>query len=947
MRKRLLVSKLIAFAFVTGLLSIPLRAQEINVLYEETFDDPSHYPDSTIKALPNGWVAMGETPFSVQSYKIYDKMADTGEFFIVSGYPQMSNRQDVAFSPLFEMKAGTDYRIRVKYMMPGLSPRTSEMKITVGTGQDYDSHLSYMYNDRDKAIDKWTLAEVIYTPSQDGQYCVGLWNCSTLSSAGDVYYDTFSIEEIVPEPEPVWEASLPYEESFDDTTHYTADAVLPNGWVSNSDNAFQPVKGDDYGYVPNSGENLLLANPSYSAGRNDVTFTPMLEMEAGVTYQVSFYLNLIALTRTPSFKFTVGTGQDIGAQTTILKAYENTTTSGWEKVEINFTPTETAQYCFAFWACSALSMDGFMLIDDFVIESDEIAEPGWAPSIPYLETFDDRTHYDGVSYLPVGWRATGDEPFITAAMRSKPAISGAYYMVASPSVFGERRDIAYTPMLEMEGGVEYTVSFYLYLPGGDNPATFRFTAGREQAYDMQDELFTVTDSIMTDWELVTLNYTPETTGEYCFAFWANSELASDGYYCIENFSLRKSSDVLPPSGAIYMSNTLNSLLSGQPLVFPNKPYKLINQVEGADSYEWSVSGTAQISDPTVREPYISFTQSGNYTIKLVTTNKGGDSEFTLNMNFDVIDYEGISSEAVSTANDQLDLVYQQADLPAYREDGTIQTRDTYDILYHYAVGVNRYYRAIAERFEIPDNQEMEVSSVSFNMMSYNIYMNTGQEDDSDKNVKLVFYPEKDGKPDLENPFYEETANIINKLGDSEIYLYKRIGWDLAEVTKVTGTFYIALEFDKLMMDLDKEWTVGSFFGADTRIHVNGETTLYVKPEMAIEGSDYVPDGEYCRADEFSPELKGYSFTIMPWIKITEVSSVSEVESNVRIYASVDGSTLKVDGLNAGDRVDIYSISGRLTASVRADSSTLYLPIADWPRGVYIIATNGYSIKFVK
>ena len=454
---------------VAGLIGLPLQAQEMELLYEETFDDATHYVDSVISGLPKGWVALGGTSFSTVTAVSYGRVADTGDKVIVSGYPQMSNRQDVAFSPMLELKAGTDYRIRVKYMMPGLTPRTSEMKITVGMGQDYDSHLSYMYSDRDKAISEWTQAEFIYTPSQDGQYCVGLWNSSTLSSAGDVFYDTFSIEEIVAEPEQAWEATLPYTETFDDSTHYTGDAVLPNGWVSNTDNAFQTLNGDEWGYVPISGENLLGANPSYSVGRQDVTFTPMLEMEAGVTYNVSFHVNLMAMTRNPSFKFPVGNGQTVEAQTTVLKSYENTTTSGWEKVEVTFTPTETAEYCFAFWACSALSMDGFMLVDDFVIESDEPAGSEWLPSIPYLETFDDKTHYDGVSYLPVGWLATGDEPFITAALRSKPALSGAYYLVASPSVPGNRRDIAYTPMLEMEGGVEYTVSFYPLLAGWRQP----------------------------------------------------------------------------------------------------------------------------------------------------------------------------------------------------------------------------------------------------------------------------------------------------------------------------------------------------------------------------------------------------------------------------------------------------------------------------------------------
>lgn len=928
----------------------PEPAWQATLPYEETFDDAAHYADSIISGLPNGWVALGETPFSTVPAADYGRVADTGDKVIVSGYPQMSNRQDVAFTPMFEMKAGTDYRIRVKYMMPGLTPRTSEMKITVGMGQDYENHLSYVYGDRDKAISEWTQAEVIYTPSQDGQYCVGLWNSSTLSSSGDVYYDTFSIEEIAPEPEPAWEATLPYIENFDDSTHYTGDAALPNGWATVGSSPFSTTVAMDYGKMADTGENVIVSGYPQTSNRQDVAFSPMLEMKAGVTYTVKVKYLIPGLNgRMGAMKITAGTTQEIETHTTVLKEVTDEVVSDWTLAECTFTPESDGEYCIGLWATSVLSSAGDIFFDTFSIESsaEEPDEPTWAPAIPYLETFDEASHYDGESYLPIGWLATGDEPFVTAALKSKPAISGDYYLVAPSSLISSRRDIAYTPMLTMEAGVEYTVSFYLYLPGGQNPATFRFTVGREQAYDMQDELMSITDRTMSDWELVTLKYTPETTAEYCFAFWANSENSNDGYYCIDDFSLKRSDDVLPPSGSIYMSNTLNSIVEGYPLVFLNMPYKLINNVTNADSYEWSVSGTAKISDSTAREPYISFSQSGSYTIKLIATNKGGSKEVTCNFTCQVIDENGISNTAISTINEFSDKIFQQGDLPAYREDGTVQTSDTYEVLYHYVVGVNRYYRSIAERFEMPSEQKVNISSVTFGMMRYGLYINTGQGDDADKEFKVVFYPEKNGKPDLENPFYEETSKLVDKLGDTGIYASVRVSWKLAQPIEVVGTFYVALEFDQLSMDVNKEWTVGSFFGADTRQHINGQTTLYVKPEAAIEGSDYVPDGQYCRADEFSPELKGYSFTIMPWVEMSEISSVGEIESAVRFYVSVDGSTLKVAGVNVGDVIRVYSMSGVLMTSVKADDTIMYLPVADWTKGVYIVSVNGHSIKFVK
>ena len=943
MRKQLQALSLAILSTFAGLSSLSVSAQESTILYEQSFDDLALEDGVT---LPEGWVSNTGNAFNVVNGDEWGFVPYSGANLLVANPSYSTGREDVTFTQMMSLQAGKDYEISFYVNLIGMS-RQPSFQFTVGTGQETSAHTIVLKKYENTSTSGWEKVDVVFTPENAGDYCFAFWACSELSMDGFMTIDDFKVEG--PAAEPAWEASLPYVETFDDATHYTGDAVLPNGWTTLGTSPFSTVLAADYGKVADTGDNVIVSGYPQTSNRQDVAFSPMLDMKAGTEYKIKVKYMMPGLNgRTAEMKITVGMGQSYNDHLTFMYKDRDKAIDNWTLAEFSYVPDADGQYCVGLWASSSLSSAGDVFYGSFSIEEVETEpQPGWEATLPYLETFDEGSHYDGVAYLPIGWLATGDEPFVTASLKDKPAISGDYYMVAPSAMLTSRRDIAYTPLMEMEAGVEYSVSFYLYLPGGTNPASFKFTVGREQAYDMQTELFAVSDQLMSDWQLIELTYTPETTAEYCFAFWANSEVSNDGYYCIDDFSLRKADEVLPPSGSIYMSNTLNSIMSGSPLVFPNTPYKLIVNVDNADSYSWSVSGSAKIDNPEAKEPSISFTESGSYTIKLVAENKGGSSEFTRKFNCEVVPAEGMGTVAVCTADELLDKIYQQGDLPAYRADGTVQTADTYEVLYHYVVGVNRYYRAFAERFEMPSNQEVTISSISFNMMNYGLYINTGQGDDADKNFKVVIYPEKDGKPDLANPFYEEVAKVADKLGDTGIYNPVRVSWGFASPAKVKGTFYVALEFDELSLDIDKEWTVGSFFGSDTRQHSNGQTTLYVKPEAAIEGSDFVPNGEYCRADEFSSELKGYGFGVMPWMEIGSFSSVADVESQVRFYVSVDGSSLKVAGLNAGETVNVYSLSGALMASVKADGAEAFIPVADWAKGVYVVSANGKSVKFVK
>ena len=917
--------------------------------YSENFDATAEME------MPSGWAVSGSSPFAAYpTLDWYGVQAQSGANALVSGYPQTSNRTDVAFSPMFEMKAGVKYTMTVWVMMKNTAQngRNPMMKITVGTAQTSDAQTTELATDEGEC--DWKEVTVTFTPDADGQYCFGLWCNSILSSAGDVYFDTFSVsaEESTPA---VTVAELPYSENFD----ATAEMEMPSGWAVSGSSPFATYPTLDwYGVQAQSGANALVSGYPQTSNRTDVAFSPMFEMKGGVEYTMSVWVmmkNMAQNGRMPSMKITAGLAQVADAQITELASEEGE--CDWKEVKVTFTPETDGQYCFGLWCTSVLSSAGDVYFDTFsVSESNSSEEPAWKAEIPYVETYDDASHYSGKEYLPIGWASTGETPWVTAAIKDKPALSGEYYMVAKSSVLPNRNDIAYSPMLDMKGGQTYTVSMYLYMPGaGNGNPSFKLTAGNGQEIEAQTvTLDEITATAVNDWTKIEKDFTPAEDGQYCFAMYACSAEAYDGNIAIENFSVREKDDILPPTALFYVGNTINSVFNGKPVVFTDQSVKLVNMSVDATSYKWTVDNGAVISDDTAAEPYITFPSAGTYTITLSATNDGGTTEYHQTFSTDLYDLESDVEDAFTTTSESVDKIYQQGDMPVFMEDGEIRDVNTYEMFYDYVVGVNPYYRSIAERFELPSDVSMDITSLSVQTNMYNLYIferGDGTPNDKDKTYRVVIYPDKDGVVDVEHPIATKTEKLINTFGDQGYYAPVRQSIKFDEPIKVKGSFYVAFEFDELdLYDETNDRGYRSWVGFDTRVHANKQTTLYVKPEKALPESSYVVDGNWCRADVFCPELAGYSFCVMPWVTIhkKEATAIGAVESgDVKFEISADGNNYRVSGLSDGTDVRVYSVSGVQVFAGKAFGGEVIIPADSWNKGIYVINAGGNSVKVLK
>ena len=903
--------------------------------YTENFDD------TEAGMMPEGWATAGSSTFSVSSAMDYASQAQSGANVLVSGYPQTSNRTDVAFSPMLEMKGGVEYTMTVWVMAKNFAQngRNPGYKITVGNAQTTEAQTVELAAEEGEC--DWKEVTVTFTPEADGQYCFGLWCSSVLSTAGDVFFDTFSVTAAETVEEPAQVAALPYSENFDTTE----EEYIPAGWEVAGEYTFAVYPTLDwYGTQAQSGSNALVSGYPQGSNRADVAFSPMFKMKGGVEYTMTVWVKMMNAAqngRNPGYKITAGLAQVADAQIYELAAEEGD--CDWKEVTVKFTPETDGQYCFGLWCNSVLASAGDVFFDTFsVAESGSGEEPSWKAEIPYVETYDDATHYSGQEYLPMGWASTGETPWITAAIKDKPAVSGEYYMLTQPSALPGRQDIAYSPMLDMKGGQTYTVSMYLYMPGSGNVnPSFKLTAGNAQESDAQTTVLEeIINTPVTDWMKIEKDFTPAEAG--------------DGNIAIDNFSVIEKDDVLPPTALFYVGNTLNSIFNGSPFVFKDQKVKLVNLSTDADSYKWTADNGAVISDDQAAEPEILFPASGTYTITLQATNEGGTTESTQVFRTEVYDLDADTDDAFTTTSESTDKIFQQSDLPAFDENGNVKEADTYEIYYDYAVGVNPYYRSIAERFEMPSDVTLDISSLSILTSMYNLFINDigeGSINDKEKTYTVVIYPDKDGKPDTEHPLGSKTEKLINTFGDSGYYQPVRQSISFDEPINVSGTFYVAFEFDELdLYDETQERNYRTWIGFDTRKHANKQTTFYVKPEKALPGSDYVVDGNWCRADEFSSELTGYSFSVMPWVKFHQKIADAigtTTTGNMEIEISADGENYRVSGLSDGESVRVYSVSGVQVFNGKARGGEVVIPASGWSNGIYVINAGNESVKILK
>ncbi len=577
---------------------------------------------------------------------------------------------------------------------------------------------------------------------------------------------------------------------------------------------------------------------------------------------------------------------------------------------------------------------------------------GSAYELPYFNTFDNYDNdYDGTTVVPAGWKSVGSSPFFTANINTVAAVTGTYYIVADESADDERDDRLYTPMFRMIAGTEYEISYYLYMPGNSGGGVLRatdlrVTVGTEQDVDFQPiTVQLIEDQSISSFTKQTFKFTPEITGAYCFAFSLNTEVNYSGQVAIDDFNVT-APGLTPYPTANFGIGGIYEVYYSNMLTYPGKPVKINNMSVHADSYNWTVTcPDATVLTSTEENPEFIFDQNGNYIIALDAKNKRGtrSTSKTAQVQYVSGNYDG----SVMTFDPNHDIMYERGLLPSFA-DKLIE-----DYNYDFVSGYNRFYRKMAERFEFPENVNLEINTLNVWLGHYRNRAYTNGYD-SEKPFSIVFYGETDGRIDTTKVFARIESTLMDVFGNTGIGGSAGEPRDVnflnlnGAPVKTSGSFYLAFEYADDITVTTTDYNAGrSYMGMNTIEHASGEATLYAMPTKVPNNSTVKADGNWYRIDEIDPTKKALGNYFILWAK-SELSSIAVNQLGDIVFATrVEGDNLYVSGVSAGETVMVYNLNGQLVASAVAQGSSVTVAVGGLDNGVYIVKAANGTAKFVK
>ena len=163
---------------------------------------------------------------------------------------------------------------------------------------------------------------------------------------------------------------LPYEEDFENRTDVD-DTNFTNKWGcrTSSSALFRVTTMPENTVAAHSGEYAVVANEYTLGARDELLYTPYFSLEAGKTYEISYYL------------YMPGNGENItGAQVEVAYTQEDSgielpkiqtilePVTEWTKFSVKYTPNYTTKYCLYFRFAAVTANAGIIAIDDFKIE---------------------------------------------------------------------------------------------------------------------------------------------------------------------------------------------------------------------------------------------------------------------------------------------------------------------------------------------------------------------------------------------------------------------------------------------------------------------------------------------------------------------------------------------------------------------------------------------------
>lgn len=184
-----------------------------------------------------------------------------------------------------------------------------------------------------------------------------------------------------------------------------------------------------------------------------------------------------------------------------------------------------------------------------------------AKDFSYTENFDEDAGGAYFTNLPDGWASEdASEPF--KRYRDKYIMSGTAhsgdYVIGTLQTTSSRDSWLFSKKMTLKAGVKYTIKYWLRMPGGvaapfNNNVITNITSSQSKA-NVVAKLGETGRTKIADWQQMTYEFTPETSGDYYIAFNIITTLYNSDYVAIDDLEVTgeepdDSGDVNPGGGS--------------------------------------------------------------------------------------------------------------------------------------------------------------------------------------------------------------------------------------------------------------------------------------------------------------------------------------------------------------------------------------------------------------
>ncbi|MBQ9077350.1 MAG: hypothetical protein IJY31_05855 [Muribaculaceae bacterium] len=490
----------------------------------------SYSADFTAGAASD-WTAIDNNASGTTWAANADMSGETGMCVLESSF------DDYYVSPAFALVADVTYTIKARAANPygvcggtitlenGTSATDATTFATVGT-----VNAASVYSWSEATADEFT-----FTPAADGTYYFAFHLTGTSGNAYSNYLLDFSIEgaqgslatgggeEETPETPELEEGEFVIVENFDDDSHFTASTSVPDGWLCNGDYPFSRNTGSYFGATAKSGSYVFGTPASYSYGRGETIFTPLLKLAAGKECTITFSVWAPgggSSARTNKIIVRAASSQSSDATTTPCGEVPAALYSSWSEFSFTFTPETDGEYCFHLVLVASIGNSGNVAIDDVTIKGTGYGvestpgtgeEEATAATLPYSIDFTAGAASD--------WTAIDNNASGTTWTASSD-LTGELGLSVSESSYD---DYYVSPAFTLEADVTYNIKIRAANPWGVCGGSIALEQGTS-ATDVTtfESVGTLNPATVNSWAEATTSdeftFTPTEAGTYYFAF---------------------------------------------------------------------------------------------------------------------------------------------------------------------------------------------------------------------------------------------------------------------------------------------------------------------------------------------------------------------------------------------------------------------------------------------